>query len=77
VSVRASNILILLGASLLVIGVALLYFPGLFSWFGNLPGDIRRETENTTVFIPITSMLVVSVVVSVVLNLVGRLFRGE
>lgn len=74
---RASNILIVIGASLLVIGVALRYFPGLFSWFGNLPGDIRRETENTTVFIPITSMLVVSVVLTIVLNLVGRLFRGE
>jgi hypothetical protein len=74
---RASNLLILIGASLLVIGVALRYFPGLFSWFGNLPGDIRRETENATVFIPITSMLVVSVILTVVLNLVGRLFRGD
>jgi hypothetical protein len=74
---RASNILIVIGASLLLIGVALRYFPGLFSWFGNLPGDIRRETDNTTVFIPITSMLVVSVVLTVVVNLVGRLFRGE
>lgn len=74
---RASNILILVGASLVVIGVALRYFPGLFSWFGNLPGDIRHETENTTVFIPITSMLVVSVVLTIVLNVVGRLFRGE
>jgi hypothetical protein len=73
---RASNILILLGASLLVIGVALRYFPGLFSWFGNLPGDIKRETENATIFIPITSMLVVSVVVTLVVNLVGRMFRG-
>lgn len=74
---RASNILIAIGATLLVIGVALRYFPGLFSWFGNLPGDIRRETENATVFIPITSMLVVSVVLTIVLNVVGRLFRGE
>jgi hypothetical protein len=74
---RASNILIAIGASLLVVGVALRYFPGLFSWFGNLPGDIRRETENTTVFIPITSMLVVSVVLTIVVNLVGRFFRGE
>ena len=74
---RASNILILVGASLLVIGVALRYFPGLFSWFGNRPGDIHRETESTTVFIPITSMLVVSVVASVLLSLLGRLFRGD
>jgi len=75
--VRVSNVLILVGAGIIVIGVILRYFPGLFSWFGNLPGDIRRETDNTTIFIPITSMLVVSVVGSVVLSLLSRLFRGE
>ena len=74
---RISNVLIGVGALIVLVGVVLRYFPGLFSWFGNLPGDIRRETENTTVFIPITSMLVVSVVGSVILSLVSRLFRGE
>ena len=74
---RGANLLIAIGAGLLVVGVALRYFPGLFSWFGNLPGDIKRETENATIFIPITSMLVVSVVASLIFNLVSRLFRGE
>jgi multisubunit Na+/H+ antiporter MnhB subunit len=75
--VRVANLLIAIGAGLVVVGVALRYFPGLFSWFGNLPGDIKRETENATIFIPITSMLVVSVVASLILSLVSRLFRGE
>ena len=74
---RVSNVLMVVGGSLLLLGVVLRYFPGLFSWFGHLPGDIRRETDTTTVFIPITSMLVVSVVVSVLVNVIGRLFRGE
>lgn len=74
---RGANLLIAIGAGLLVVGVALRYFPGLFSWFGNLPGDIKRETENATIFIPITSMLVVSVVASLIISLLGRLFRGE
>jgi hypothetical protein len=74
---RGANVLIAVGAGILLLGVALRYFPGLFSWFGNLPGDIRRETENATIFIPITSMLVVSVVGSVILTVVARLFRGD
>lgn len=74
---RGANLLIAIGAGLVVVGVALRYFPGLFSWFGNLPGDIKRETENATIFIPITSMLVVSVVASLIFSLVSRLFRGE
>jgi multisubunit Na+/H+ antiporter MnhB subunit len=75
--VRGANLLIAIGVGLVVVGVALRYFPGLFSWFGNLPGDIKRETENATIFIPITSTLVVSVVASLILSLVSRLFRGE
>jgi Protein of unknown function (DUF2905) len=74
---RASNVLIVIGTALLLVGVLLRFFPGLFSWFGNLPGDIRYEGENTTVFIPITSMLLVSVVATVLFNLVGRVFRGS
>ena len=74
---RGANLLIAIGAGLVVVGVTLRYFPGLFSWFGNLPGDIKRETENATIFIPITSMLVVSVVASLIISLLGRLFRGE
>jgi multisubunit Na+/H+ antiporter MnhB subunit len=75
--VRGGNLLIAIGAGLVVVGVALRYFPDLFSWFGNLPGDIKRETENATIFIPITSMLVVSVVASLIFSVVSRLFRGE
>ncbi|HEX2403169.1 MAG TPA: DUF2905 family protein [Acidimicrobiia bacterium] len=74
---RGANVLIAMGAGLVLLGLALRYFPGLFSWFGNLPGDIRRETENSTIFIPLTSMLVVSVVASVIVSLVSRLFRGD
>ncbi|MGH8947986.1 MAG: DUF2905 domain-containing protein [Acidimicrobiia bacterium] len=74
---RGANLVIAIGAGIVIVGIALRYFPWLFSWFGNLPGDIRRETENTTVFIPITSMLIVSVVASVIFSVVSRLFRGN
>ncbi|HEY7470379.1 MAG TPA: DUF2905 domain-containing protein [Acidimicrobiia bacterium] len=74
---RISNILILVGAGLLIVGVVLRYFPGAFSWFGNLPGDIKYQSGNTQVFIPITSMLVVSIVATVVVNVAVRLFRGD
>ncbi len=74
---RGANLVIAIGAGIVVLGLALRYFPWLFSWFGNLPGDIKRETENATVFIPITSMLVVSVVGSLIFSVVSRLFRGN
>lgn len=68
------NTLIIIGAGLVVLGILAKF--GLLSWFGNLPGDIRIQNERTTVFAPITSMLVISVVGSLLFNLASRWF-GE
>jgi hypothetical protein len=64
--------LIALGILLVAVGVVLVYAPWMVSWFGRLPGDIRIERDGGSVFIPITSMIVVSVVVSLVLNIFFR-----
>ncbi len=64
--------LITIGAVLIVVGVVLQFAPWLLSWFGRLPGDIRIETESTRVFIPITSMIIISVVLSLLLTLLNR-----
>jgi hypothetical protein len=73
--VRAGNLLIIAGIGLAIIGVLVRF--GLFNWFGRLPGDIRFEGERSSVFIPITSMILISVVGSILLNVIARLFRGE
>jgi hypothetical protein len=62
----------LVGIGLLVAVVGGLAWAGWLSWFGRLPGDIRIERGGTYVFIPITSMLLLSVVLSVVLALLRR-----
>lgn len=64
--------LMILGLGLAALGAVLYFAPGLFGWFGRLPGDIRIEDENRYVFIPITSMIVVSVIVTLILNLFFR-----
>jgi len=64
---------IIAGIILIAIGLILWLAPGLFSWFGKLPGDIRIEKENTRVFIPITSMLLISIILTVLINLIRYL----
>ncbi|GAB3481822.1 DUF2905 domain-containing protein [Azotobacter salinestris] len=64
--------LMILGAALLLLGIALHYAPWLFGWFGRLPGDIRVETERGRLFIPFTSMLLISLVASLLINLFRR-----
>jgi hypothetical protein len=66
------TILIAIGVGLILVG--LLIWSGSLSWFGRLPGDIRIERETVRVHVPIVSMLVVSLVVSLALYLVRRLF---
>lgn len=71
---QLGNLLIFIGLLAVVAGVATRF--GLLSWFGSLPGDIRRVGERSAVFVPITSMVVLSIVLTVLVNLVGRFFRG-
>lgn len=63
--------LVLSGVALILIG--LLTWTGGLYWFGRLPGDIRFETDNGRVFIPVTSMILVSIALSLLLAMVRRL----
>lgn len=64
--------LILAGLLLLVLGLLLQFAPGAFNWFGRLPGDIRIENENGRFYLPITSMVVLSLGLTLLLNLFRR-----
>lgn len=68
----AGKWIIAAGAVLIVIG--LLTQTGALSWFGRLPGDIRIERPNSSFYFPITSMVIVSIVLSVLVNLLRRFF---
>ncbi len=54
--------------------LGLLIYTGALSWFGRLPGDIRYESEHVRVYVPIVSMLLVSVVLSLGFYLLRRFF---
>lgn len=60
------------GALLLAVGVILHFAPWMFNWFGRLPGDIRIESERGKIFFPVTSMLIISIILSIIINLFKR-----
>jgi membrane protein implicated in regulation of membrane protease activity len=64
------NWLIILGLFLVIAGV--IAKTGVFGWFGQLPGDVHIKREGFQFFLPITSMLIVSVVLSLLVSLVRR-----
>jgi len=63
------KLLIVIGLAIVLSGLILKYAPWLLNWFGKLPGDINVETTNTRLFIPITSMIVVSILLTLMANL--------
>jgi len=64
--------LLIVGLGLAIAVVGVLVAVGAFGWFGRLPGDLRFEGERTSVLVPITSMILVSLVLTLLLNLILR-----
>jgi hypothetical protein len=64
--------IIVIAAAICLFVVGLLIYAGGLNWFGKLPGDIRYEGERTQVYIPLVSMLVVSLVLSLILYLLRK-----
>ena len=64
--------LVTIGVAIILVG--LLVWSGGLGWFGRLPGDIRIERPNVRVYVPIVSMLLVSVGLSLLLYLINRFF---
>jgi membrane protein implicated in regulation of membrane protease activity len=62
-----------LGIVLILIGLAT--NRGWFSWFGRLPGDIRSSRGGF--FFPLTSSILISIVLTVVVNVLIRIFRDR
>jgi DUF2905 family protein len=66
------KILIFLGVLLAVFGLLLVFGSRLHLPIGRLPGDIVYRGKNTTVYFPIVTSILISIVLSVVLCLLGR-----
>jgi formate hydrogenlyase subunit 3/multisubunit Na+/H+ antiporter MnhD subunit len=63
--------LIILGIVIIVLGV-LFTFGGKIPWLGHLPGDLHLERGRFSFYFPITTCIVISVVISLVLYLFRR-----
>jgi Protein of unknown function (DUF2905) len=66
------KILIAAGIALVIVGLILQFAPGLLSWFGRLPGDIRIEGARGRFYFPVVSMIIISIVLSVLLSWLRR-----
>jgi len=66
--------LLVVAAGVFVVVIGLLIYSGALSWFGRLPGDIRYESGRVRVYVPLVSMLLVSLVLTVIFSVLRRFF---
>ena len=67
--------LIFIGTLIIIIGVVLLFIDRLPFNLGKLPGDISYKKENFSFYFPITTSILISIVLSLLFYLFGRFFR--
>ncbi|RYD56060.1 MAG: DUF2905 domain-containing protein [Sphingobacteriales bacterium] len=72
---KVGKSIILIGLIVVIISAAIWLFGDKLRFLGRLPGDIRIEKENFKVYIPITTMLLVSVLLSAIMWIVQRMSK--
>ncbi len=68
---QAGKVLLVMGGLCLLLG-GILLFAKQVPWLGQLPGDFSYETENVKVYVPLTTMLIISLVLTLLLNVIAR-----
>jgi uncharacterized membrane protein len=66
--------IIIAGILIIVIGIIIYFFHDKLNWLGKLPGDIRIEKENFRFYFPITTMIIVSVLLTILINVFKKFF---
>jgi len=67
------KIIIIAGIILIIAGIVIYFAGNKLGWIGHLPGDIRVEKENVRFYFPITTMILLSVVLSLILWIIRKI----
>jgi hypothetical protein len=67
-----SKYIIYFGVIAIVIGALIYFFHDKLHWLGILPGDIRIEKENFRFYLPITTMIIFSILITLIVNLIRK-----
>jgi hypothetical protein len=71
-SAETGKWIILIGVGLVLTGLLIYFFHDKLHWIGRLPGDIRIEHENFRFYFPITTMILLSIILTLLLRLFNR-----
>jgi uncharacterized membrane protein len=66
--------IIIIGILIIIVGILIYFFHDKLNWLGKLPGDIRIEKENFRFYFPITTMIIISIVLTLLINIFKKFF---
>lgn len=69
------RLLIIIGLVIVFVGIVILVAVRFFPWLGNLPGDFRYESGNFRLYFPLATMILISLLGTIILNIIIRIFR--
>ena len=72
---QTGKVLIFVGILLIIAGLIIYFAGNRLSWVGHLPGDIRIVKENIRIYIPITTMIIISVILTLIAWLIRKLLH--
>ena len=73
--VEFGRLLLIIGLAIAFCGFVILIATRYLPWLGNLPGDFRIEGEKYKIYFPLATMILISILGTILLNVVLRIFR--
>ena len=70
---QTGKYIIAAGICIVIAGILIYFFHDYFKWLGKLPGDIRIEKENFQFYFPVVTMIVISIAITLIINIIKRL----
>jgi hypothetical protein len=71
---QTGKYILVVGLVIVFIGIIIYFFHDYFRWIGRLPGDIRIEKNNFRFYFPLATMIVLSLVLTILINIFRKLF---
>ncbi len=66
------KILIIAGFIIVILGLIINFAGNIFSWFGKLPGDIHIKKKNLSIFFPVTSLIIISLLINIIIYILRK-----
>lgn len=71
----AGKYIIIAGFFIVLLGIIIYFFHDKLNWIGKLPGDIRIEKEKFRFYFPITTMILLSILTTLIIWLIRKIFN--